>query len=113
MAISSQHGGNVLETALTLGVSPHDIIDFSANINPLGMPESLKHAIIEQMSVAEKYPDVEYRKLHAALAQHHGCPESWVMAGNGETELIFALINQLQPAKALLLTPGLPSIAVR
>lgn len=106
MAISSQHGGNVLETALTLGVSPHDIIDFSSNINPLGMPESLKHAIIEQMSVAEKYPDVEYRKLHAALAQHHGCPQSWVMAGNGETELIFALINQLNPAKALLLTPG-------
>lgn len=106
MAISSQHGGNILETALTLGVSPHAIIDFSANINPLGMPESLKHAIINQMTVAEKYPDVEYRELHAALARHHDCPDEWVMAGNGETELIFALVNQLHPAKALLLTPG-------
>ena len=75
MAISSQDGVNLLETALSLGVSPHDFIDFCANINPLGMPESLNHAIIEQMSGAEKYPDVEYRKLHAALAQHHACPE--------------------------------------
>lgn len=106
MAFISEHGGNTLEAARALGVSPDLLTDFSANINPQGMPESLKRAIIENLSLAECYPDVEYRALHAALARHHNVPSDWVVAGNGETELIFNLVQHLAPKRALLLTPG-------
>ncbi|HKM95650.1 MAG TPA: aminotransferase class I/II-fold pyridoxal phosphate-dependent enzyme, partial [Buttiauxella sp.] len=106
MAFSSQHGGNIIEAAAVMGVDANSIIDFSANINPLGMPDSLKRAIVENLALAERYPDVEYRALHQALANHHQVPQEWVLAGNGETELIFNLVQQLAPRKALLLTPG-------
>ncbi|MGB7801062.1 threonine-phosphate decarboxylase CobD [Buttiauxella sp.] len=106
MAFSSQHGGNIIEAAAVMGVDANSIIDFSANINPLGMPDSLKRAIVANLALAERYPDVEYRALHQALASHHHVPQEWVLAGNGETELIFNLVQQLAPRKALLLTPG-------
>ncbi|HDL7336907.1 TPA: threonine-phosphate decarboxylase [Yersinia enterocolitica] len=102
----SEHGGNVLEMALKIGTNAENIIDFSANINPLGMPDSLKTAIVEQLARAEHYPDVEYRQLHSALARAHHCLPENIMAGNGATELIYAVVHYLQPRTALLLTPG-------
>lgn len=102
----SEHGGNVLEMALKIGTDAANIIDFSANINPLGMPDSLKVAIVEQLARAEHYPDVEYRQLHSALARAHHCWPENIMAGNGATELIYAVVEYLQPRTAMLLTPG-------
>ena len=106
MTFISQHGGNLREAAVSIGVEARDLIDFSANINPLGMPASLKQAIITHLSLAEHYPDESYYALHQAFAQHHKVPVDWVLAGNGETELIFNLLRQLLPRRALLLTPG-------
>ncbi|HHN8403070.1 threonine-phosphate decarboxylase CobD [Morganella morganii] len=102
----SEHGGNVVEVAELLGISPASIFDFSANINPLGPPERVKAIIRDNLSVIERYPDIEYRYLHAALAKGAGCELGQVIAGNGETELIYALVRHLNPHSALLLTPG-------
>lgn len=102
----SEHGGNVLEMALKIGLDAGEIIDFSANINPLGMPDALKAAIVSQLERAERYPDVAYRALHAALARVHGCAADNIIAGNGATELIYAVVQYLRPRRALLLTPG-------
>lgn len=86
--LKSAHGGNIREAAALMGISAAQLLDFSANINPLGMPESLKRAILDNMACAERYPDVEYQQLHLALAEHHQIPASWILAGNGETEAI-------------------------
>lgn len=101
-----EHGGNVLEMALKIGVTAEEMTDFSANINPLGMPGSLKSAIIDQLQRAECYPDTEYRRLHTALAQVHHCTAENLIAGNGATELIYAVVNYLKPRRAMLLIPG-------
>ncbi len=106
MAQANQHGGNVLDMALAFGMDETSIVDFSANINPLGMPASLKRALNAQWSLAERYPDPLYRRLHARLAAQHGCPASWVLAGNGATELIYDLAFLLRGKTVLLLTPG-------
>lgn len=102
----SAHGGNTREAAALLGIAPEQLLDFSANINPAGMPDSLRHALLENMALAERYPDVEYQRLHQVLAEHHQVPTSWLLAGNGETEVIFALVNALAPRRAMLITPG-------
>ncbi len=106
MAEPNQHGGNVLEMALKLGIDESTLTDFSANINPLGMPARLREALVEQLALAERYPDPLYRRLHQRLARHHDCPESWILAGNGATELIFDLACLLRHKTVLLLTPG-------
>ncbi|MGY5957883.1 threonine-phosphate decarboxylase CobD [Kosakonia sp. BK9b] len=102
----SAHGGNTHEAAALLGIAPEQLLDFSANINPAGMPDSLRQALGNNLSLAERYPDVEYPRLHQVLAEHHQVPLSWVVAGNGETEAIFALVNALAPRNAMLVTPG-------
>lgn len=106
MAKSGQHGGNVLQMAEKWGLEPDSILDFSANINPLGMPASLKNAIISQLDLAERYPDIDYQALHIALSRHTHCLPEWILAGNGATELIFAIVHYLKPRKALLPVPG-------
>lgn len=104
--LKSAHGGNTREAAALLGIKPDRLLDFSANINPLGMPESLKRALIDNLDRAERYPDVDYQQLHEALAEHHHIPASWIVAGNGETESIFTVVNGLKPRQAMIVIPG-------
>lgn len=104
--LKSAHGGNTREAAALLGIEVHQLRDFSANINPLGMPESVRRALIDNLALAERYPDVEYPQLHLALAEHHRIPASWILAGNGETESIFTLVHGLKPRTAMVVKPG-------
>ena len=48
------HGGDVYLLARTLGVNIGDLLDFSANVNPLGFPPGLTGAVEEarQMGLA-------------------------------------------------------------
>ncbi|MDC9598339.1 threonine-phosphate decarboxylase CobD [Xenorhabdus anantnagensis] len=102
----SEHGGNILGVAEQYGLPANTLIDFSANINPQGAPERVKALIKNSLADIEKYPDVEYRHLHQAIAKAHQCDYAAVMAGNGATELIYAVTRYLHPKRALLLTPG-------
>lgn len=104
--LNSTHGGNIREAAAWLGIGAQRLLDFSANINPLGMPESLKQAISRDMALLERYPDPAYPGLYQALAAHHQLPASWLLAGNGETEVIYTLVQALAPRRALLVAPG-------
>lgn len=106
MAKSGQHGGNVSQMAQRFGVDPKMVVDFSANINPLGLPASLKSALIAEIEVIEHYPDIEYHALHQAIAKHIGCPVNYLLAGNGATELIFLWAHYFRPRKALLVEPS-------
>lgn len=103
---NSAHGGNICEAAALLGIDPDDLLDFSANINPAGMPASLKRALNDSFHLAERYPDASYLNLHQCIAAHHGIAPRHVLADNGETALIFALVNALKPRRALLVAPG-------
>lgn len=105
MSKSGQHGGNVRQKAEQYNVLPQDILDFSANINPMGMPSELKQAIIEQLDVAHQYPDIDYLHLNQAIARGIFCPADCVVAGNGATELIYLWAKQINPKRALLVEP--------
>ena len=47
--MTQQHGGNIF--------GYENILDFSANINPLGTPDSVKRAIIDSVDSIYNYPD--------------------------------------------------------
>lgn len=91
------HGGNVYQY--------QNCVDFSANCNPLGTPESVKNAIIESLSHINDYPQVGCAPLKEAIAQYEGVEKSEVICGNGAAELIFSLCRALKPKKALLPAP--------
>lgn len=80
--------------------------DFSANINPFGMPERVKAAAMDGVNHSIHYPDIKCRRLRGAIAKKEDVSEDWIVCGNGAAELIFLLTQTLKPAKAVLVSPG-------
>ncbi len=65
--------------------------DFSVNINPLGMPEAAKAALLSGWNVFENYPDDGCEALRQALAGRFGVDGGQVVCGNGASDLIYRL----------------------
>ena len=93
------HGGDIYS------FEDRKVIDFSANINPLGIPKGVKEAIISNLDLFAHYPDPLCRKLSDKIAKAEGVESSKVICGNGAADLIFRLAIALKPKKALVLAP--------
>ena len=91
MADLTAHGGNVRLAARTLGCPVSEILDFSANINPLGPPPWLRPVVARALGQAVHYPQPRAQSLCAAAAGRLGLDAAQVVAGNGSSELLYAL----------------------
>ncbi len=100
------HGGNIYKIAKELNIKKEEIIDFSSNINPLGISEKLKNEIINTMHIVQSYPDPEYQDLKSVLAEYNNTDIDHIIVGNGATELIFLLARVLKPDTALIVSPS-------
>nr|VFJ47698.1 MAG: cobyric acid synthase CobQ [Candidatus Kentron sp. FM]VFJ59822.1 MAG: cobyric acid synthase CobQ [Candidatus Kentron sp. FM]VFK14631.1 MAG: cobyric acid synthase CobQ [Candidatus Kentron sp. FM] len=85
------HGGHVRNLARLAGCRVEELLDFSANINPLGPPEALRRAISRHLDTVTHYPDPHCRALREAIAATLSLPEDTIVCGNGSTELLYAL----------------------
>ena len=92
-----EHGGNVKRLAEMSGRSVRDLLDFSANINPLGPPEWVFPLIRSRLSLIKHYPDPEYSLLIERIAERYGVSREQVIAGNGTTEILY-LLPRILPA---------------
>lgn len=100
------HGGDLEGAAEKTGRSPEEFLDFSANINPLGMPPGVRQAVVESLDRSGSYPDPFCRRLRAALAEYTGWKEDYILCGNGGADLIYRLVYALYPEKALVTAPA-------
>ncbi len=100
------HGGDVYAQTRALGVALKDLLDFSANINPLGFPPGLGPALQAALPEVVHYPDRQGLKLREALAAYHRLDPPQILLGNGSTELIYLLARVLRPARALIVAPA-------
>lgn len=99
------HGGNTKEISRNNKIDYDEILDFSANINPLGMPSSVKQAIIEGLDEAEKYPDITYFELKCAIGEFEKINKENLILGNGAAEVLFNVVRGLDPRNTLILAP--------
>ncbi|MGN1022064.1 MAG: pyridoxal phosphate-dependent aminotransferase [Lachnospiraceae bacterium] len=91
------HGGNIYDGTITL--------DCSVNLNPLGIPEGVRKALETSLAMADTYPDPENTALREALSLRLGIPMKQILAGNGASELIPAIVRAVHPLRALLPSP--------
>lgn len=98
-----QHGGDVYSNKLAPDGKP--FVDFSANINPLGIPNGIKVAIRNALKQCVNYPDPFCRELRTATAEFLHVAEDNIFFGNGAADVLFRLALALKPRKALLLAP--------
>ena len=94
------HGGDILTAQAVYGGA---VLDFSTNLNPLGLPPQVRQAAAE--ADCAPYPDPLCRDLRRAIAARDGVGEAQVVCGNGAAELIFRLVFALKPKKALVTAP--------
>ncbi|MDT8316700.1 MAG: threonine-phosphate decarboxylase CobD [bacterium] len=100
------HGGNIKEVANKFGIEESAIIDFSANINPLGFSPLAREAIIGAINGVINYPDNQSSALVHALSNYHSIAAENILTGNGATELIYLIPKALKPEKALIVAPA-------
>ncbi|HEY8890067.1 MAG TPA: histidinol-phosphate transaminase [Clostridium sp.] len=84
------HGGDVYTNGLLEG---RELIDYSSNINPLGVPKSFSDNIGKAVSALTRYPDIQYRDVLKALKKYTDCPEGYFVLGNGAAEIIDLVIS--------------------
>ena len=78
------HGGNIYETKPVTG----EWLDFSANVNMLGLAHSVREAVVGGIDQVVHYPDPEARELKQAISQHYNLPVEQIagLAGFGSPE---------------------------
>ena len=79
------HGGNIY--------TYKNCLDFSANCNPLGTPESVKQAVRDSLDHLKDYPQVGYAPLKEAIAAYEDVKPEHIICGNGAAELVFFTLS--------------------
>ena len=96
-----EHGGDIY-SHLEKGVK---MLDFSANINPLGLPPQVAAALASAQAAATVYPDPYCRALCRSIGEFYGVSPEKVVCGNGAADLIDRIAYGLKPKTALVTAP--------
>jgi len=96
------HGGDIYSLRERFA---GEVLDFSANISPLGMPEAVSRAAREAVAGCVHYPDPACRELTRAIARREGVRPEEVLCGNGAADLIFRAVLAARSRRALLIAP--------
>lgn len=98
------HGGDIYNNL--------NVIDFSSNINFLGMPSAVREAAHLGVEQSVHYPQAFNSGLEQRIAgfyaENNGfekISEKHIVCGNGAAEIIFSFSGTVRPKKALLIAP--------
>lgn len=94
----SNHGGDVYRNRVD--------IDFSVNVNPLGIPEAVCAALHGAVETCGQYPDREAGELRRAVSDYFSVPKGNLLFGNGASELFMALAHGIRPGKTVVPVPS-------
>ncbi len=92
-----QHGGDIYRNRIEM--------DFSSNVNLMGIPEGVLQAAKRGIDLSCNYPDTECDELREGISKGENISKDMIICGNGAADLIFSLVLTTKPKKALLLTP--------
>ncbi|CAG7840885.1 pyridoxal phosphate-dependent aminotransferase [Clostridium haemolyticum] len=93
------HGGDIYSIK-------NNVLDFSSNINPLGVPESFKKALTENINDFIRYPDIKYTELKNTIKDYIGIDDiDKIVQGNGAVEIIYKAIGAVKCNKVYIVSP--------
>ena len=92
------HGGDIYNNDV--------ILDFSVNINPFGMPDEVRDALIKAVDGCKNYPDPYCSVLRKRISEVENVPEDNIICSNGAAELIYSYAYSLPKDRpALIISP--------
>ena len=80
-----------------------DVLDFSSNTSPAGMPPSVKSAIKKRVDEMEYYPDTDSLGLLSSLKKYTGLSDSHIVVGNGAIEILYNFCTAFLSKKRVLI----------
>lgn len=92
------HGGDIYRNNVN--------VDFSVNINPLGIPDEVEKVLHEAVGRCSKYPDIMVEKLKKSVSSALGVQEEYLLFGNGASELFLGIVHAIRPKKTLIPVPS-------
>lgn len=104
--MSKIHGGNIFQFAHEQRIEPYDVIDFSANINPLGPSQRGLSALESQLRYISHYPDATNDDILNSIADIYGMNKNQIVVGNGAAELLYAICRLPGYTGAFVPAPG-------
>lgn len=100
------HGGNIHLATRNQGGRGERLLDFSANINPLGPPRWLRQILSRSIENIVHYPDPDSFELVKSITKHHAIPEELIVVANGTTDLLYLLPRILKCKRAIIPSPS-------
>jgi len=91
------HGGD------TYGLN--GVVDFSASLNPLGMPIGSITALVQGVKDFGAYPDPHNRALLEALSEFEDVPADQIAITAGGTDMFWRIVQVLSPKRVLVCDP--------
>jgi len=99
------HGGKIWEIAQETGIKPKELLDFSANINPLGPSPKAISAIRDSLWRLPHYPEPDSTTLRQRIAKRFSTTLDSVIVGNGSTEIIHLFAEARLQRKGKIIIP--------
>lgn len=99
------HGGDVWRAQQHWGLDPDQILDFSANINPLGPSPQGMSALKSCLDRLIHYPEPTGESLKIVLGQYLKVDPANLVLGNGGSELIYLFSRMFYKHRIVLLAP--------
>jgi threonine-phosphate decarboxylase len=103
------HGGDVWQVAAEQGFPAADLLDFSANVNPRGLPlraiERLTRDAADSRLLGH-YPDPSARSLREALGKQINVPPEAIAVGPGAEALLGPILRCLRARRVLMPVPA-------
>ena len=104
--MSKIHGGNIFQFAHEQRIEPYEVVDFSANINPLGPSQHGLDALNAQLRYISHYPDATNDDVLNAIADTYEMDKHQIIVGNGAAELLYAICRLPGYTGAFVPAPG-------
>lgn len=89
-----------------LRLEQYETIHYEANLNPMGIPESVKKALSSNIANINRYPAEYYPVLKKAVSQYVDADAGHIVLGNGFSDLLRLFVALNMPKKALVLSPS-------
>ena len=99
------HGSDIEKVCEIYHLNREDIVNFGANVNPLGLSAAVKAQLAGHLDLLSVYPDRQYTALRRTISEYCGIPTDFILPGNGSSELIALLIEEKAPKHTLILGP--------
>jgi len=97
-----EHGGRIYNSQ----GAAENFLDFSANINPLGLSEKILQVLQENLRGVVHYPDAQAIELKSAISQRYQVQAENLILLNGAAEFFYLCFQVLRPRKVLIPVPS-------